>query len=167
MDMDSMSLFGEEEEQLIYHLSERPLQSSLLEPKIPYTAGEAEDQTIPRICFSKSIGGCLSSIGPSQITLGPNMEMIEDFPEFFVYVPPEGGSMAKIVDTPELVEKRLVSDAEATGEVWVVEPMLVSLFGKIKPLSVKVGEDRIPRYTYKFGFYGPGGLIWNDEVLCD
>lgn len=75
-----------------------------LEPKIPVSSPDEEGKT-PRICVSMSILGALCSIG-QNLCLGCNT---------YIY--------AADIDINELYQpNKEVSDADMTGELWILKP---------------------------------------------
>jgi hypothetical protein len=85
-------------ERTLYHLSEKPV--GLMIPRIPKS--DYEDQTIPRICFSTSIQGCLIGINEDQDISGKTFKVYSITTDDY-YV-------------PKLSE---VADQHITDEVWI------------------------------------------------
>lgn len=85
-------------EKTLYHLSETPV--GLMTPRIPKS--DYEDQTVPRICFSTSIQGCLIGINEDQDISGKTFKVYSITTDDY-YV-------------PKLSE---VADQHITDEVWV------------------------------------------------
>jgi hypothetical protein len=82
----------------LYHLSQTEV--GLMVPRVPKS--DYEDQTIPRICFSTSIQGCLIGINENKDIQGKR---------FKVYA----------IETDEYYRPALseVPDRDITGEVWI------------------------------------------------
>lgn len=103
----------------LYHVS--PIRNlTYLRPQIPEVViASREDQTIPRVCVSNTIDGCLMSVGYSKRdTLS-------------VYV----------IDEPVAIyrpTRAQVRDAKFTGEVWI----------KRKAKVKKIGEVLLVDYAY-------------------
>ena len=115
----------------IYHLSQNNLDGKILSPRIPsnfLTKNGYENNKTKRVCFAKSIDGCLR--GMSQNLKGM---------KFYVHIPED----THAIYTPTLAE---VPDCKVTGEVWIKEPVKLKCIGMITVSSDK-GEDGIP-YTY-------------------
>ena len=124
---------------MLYHVSDQ-LNIEILTPKIPEIAiEENEDMTKKRVCFSDSISGCLSSIGPSEAML------------YCVYTPIDSNIP---IYNPTIYD---VKDVEFTREVWVLQNVNVKLIGII---TIKFshnsryetirGDVIIPNYTYEW-----------------
>lgn len=85
-------------EKTLYYLSEQPI--GILVPRI--SKNNYEDQTVPRICFSTSIQGCLIGINEGKDITGKIFKVYSiTTDEYYV---------------PKLSE---VADQHVTGEVWI------------------------------------------------
>lgn len=116
----------------IYFVSETNMDGRTLTPRVPknfLTDNGYEDSETKRICFSNSINGCL-------IALSQNIEG----KEFYVHVP-ENMNTLKI----EKPSKSQVPDVARTKEIWVLNPVRIKTFCKIKVLKAK---DKPLKYTY-------------------
>lgn len=121
---------------ILYHLSSDP-NIKYLSPKIPQCAiPERENRSIPRVCLSNSIEGCLKSL---------------DFPcKYFVYTPVD----ANIPIYQPTTEQ--VRDAKYTGEVWVLEEIKVKMLGEILAKYTgcfkrhNTGNGRVCIYYYDY-----------------
>lgn len=111
---------------MLYHLSRDP-NLTILTPRIPETAvAFNEDVSIPRVCFSPTIKGCLSALQD----IGT---------EYYVYTP---------------VNQKLkgyscrsrVIDAPITGERWVKKDVPVRKIGKIKSTFIRTSEEKFINY---------------------
>jgi hypothetical protein len=90
-----------------FHISKFYLGDNVLfVPRIPESRAESENETIARICFSRSIVGCLDAT-PADREAGA---------VFFVY------SVEDIVGLDNDVVSEMVFDAKDTGEVWATTP---------------------------------------------
>lgn len=115
-------------------------------PRIPRVKSIPEDQTIPRICFSPSVGQCLQALpytARDNIKKGAKFVIFEiDSSEF------EEGCW---VSNRDIVKFNFVFDAAETGEVWITKPMKLTgrlceldnftcepyvLFSRLKPKDV-------------------------------
>lgn len=116
--------------QKYFFLSKTSMDDEVLIPRIPdnfMTKNGYEDNTTPRVCFSKSIDGALTA-------LSRNLEG----EELFVHIPDESHN----IYNPTIKE---VPDKNITDEVWIKEKVNVRMIGKIKVLKAKPnGKD----YTY-------------------
>ena len=122
----------------LYHISaDIKRTDNPVTPRIP-DLGEketcAEDLTIPRICFSETVNGCISALPPqnrSQIASVKSKFVLyeintEDYPSSF------------FISNEEIVKRRLVYDANLTKEWWVIKP--VRLIGKVCEITnIKAG----------------------------
>ena len=111
---------------MLYHLSCNP-NLTILTPKIPETAvAFNEDVSIPRVCFSPTIKGCLSALQ----SIGA---------EYYVYTPVNQKLKGYSCKTH-------VIDAVITGERWIKKPVQVKKIGKIKSVFIGIGEKRLINY---------------------
>lgn len=111
----------------LYHLSIKN-DLILMTPRIPKTAHEREEVDTPRICFSKSIRGCILAINHHI-----ELEFLSDALKIltlYVYKP---RFQTRLYGNPnsEIIRKKLVHDAHITEEVWIEEPVVVECVGKI------------------------------------
>ena len=124
----------------IYHLSENP-NLSVLRARVPEIALYCyEDKTKPRVCFAKTISGCLSAL--QDISR-----------EFYVYVPFD--DVSYYVPTSDEVR-----DGSLTGEVWVLNDVKVKCIGVIKSFDWykfrefqiirKDGVHEVTKFYYKW-----------------
>lgn len=90
----------------------------LLNPRIPKTYGENEDNQTKRICVSSSVEGCIKAIG-CNIFIGCNL---------YIH---KADIDISIIKQPTESE---VPDVWVTGECWVLKPTMFELF---KTLLVK------------------------------
>lgn len=109
---------------MYYHLS-TDANLQVLTPHIPETAVAIyEDVQTKRICFAKTISGCLSAL--------------QSIPEdYYVYIPDK--KINVIIPTYEQVR-----DAKVTGEIWVLEETPVKCIGKIRSYD----WERTKKYYY-------------------
>lgn len=114
-----------------YFISDKNMDGKILHPRVPInylTKNNYEDNTTKRVCFSKSIDGCLSAMS-SNI----------DGKEFYVHKP-----IGKYnIYEPTLKE---VPDCKITDEVWIKESVKVKCIGKIK-----VSANDSPGMGYSYG----------------
>lgn len=121
---------------ILYHLSKTPVE--ILIPRVPKS--DFEDQTIPRVCFSDSIEGCLIGINENKDISGQTFKVYAIETDNYY--------------TPTLSE---VPDRDITGEVWVqfaVEPDYlydIEVTGKSGESLVEIGSEMfmLPRWEYK------------------
>ena len=120
------------EAEKLYFLSEHDdWDESIIRPRIPnnfLTRNGYEDATIPRVCFSTFIDGCLRAL--SQNLKGK---------VFYVYQPV--GKYEVITPTLEQVPDRAV-----TRERWITKPVELHCIGKIQ-----VGEAKGDGIKYVYG----------------
>lgn len=98
----------------VYHISAKPL-TGVLTPRIPKSS--FEDQNTPRICFAKTIQGCLVGVYEDAI------KKVVDH-QFYVY------STDHAYYEPK--KKKEVADAQITEEVWIKDPIIPKFEGIIK-----------------------------------
>ena len=130
---------------LFFHVSmDTKMNGKTLKPRIPtYLTKKGsvsdtykEDSTIPRVCFSPSIEGCLNAIISAQ----KNLRIVGE--KMFVYIPEKPISEYKIKTNKEIIKEKLVFDANATGEIWILEPVKLKLYGVIIVDQVKNIRDK-------------------------
>ena len=130
---------------LFFHVSmDTKMNGKTLKPRIPtYLTKKGsvsdtykEDSTIPRVCFSPSIEGCLNAIISAQ----KNLHIVGE--KMFVYIPEKPISEYKVKTNKEIIKEKLVFDANATGEIWILEPVKLKLYGVIIVDQVKNIRDK-------------------------
>lgn len=97
-------------------------------PRIPKIILSGEDKTIPRLCLSSNVDGCLSAL-PKMHLLGGNSTYKNQYTGIFfaVYyfdIPDSSPHLLKPKDI-----KKKVSDAIENQEYWYLKP--------IKPFDIK------------------------------
>ena len=121
---------------MFYHLSTND-NLKVLTPRVPETAlAIYEDVKTKRVCFAKTISGCLSAL--------------QSIPEdYYVYVP--SNSVQHIVPN-----SKQVRDAGLTGEVWVLDETPVKCIGRIrsydwsKSKRYDVDGQKVTRFFYRW-----------------
>jgi hypothetical protein len=103
-----------------------------LVPRIPRTRLPGEDGHTPRVCFSKTINGCLNSISQDLLFFGKTA-----WP-YFVYSP-VAYSDSSYTPSEQLYHK--IPDAYITEEIWITEPVEVKLIGVIRATKRFVRES--------------------------
>lgn len=104
----------------------KPRVPDYLDPYNPEDTG-FEDNTTPRICFSTSIEGALNGI-----TVNIQRQSADTFDKMYVYVPEKPWKEYKHKTNKQLVNDKLVYDANVTREVWIMEPVRMKLYGVIR-----------------------------------
>jgi hypothetical protein len=130
----------------LYHIS--LLNVSSLKPRIPdnnFTRNGYENSTIPRICFSNTIDGCLAAIAD-------NIKGAT----YLVYMPIIKEGM-NIIGNEEIIDNNYVPDAILTGETWITELVNVRCVGKIyvdcaidEPKKFKIGDKYVDAYFWNW-----------------
>ena len=133
------------------HLSDNKTLHKLT-PMVPKFTGMGntilEETTMPRVCLAPTIEGCLLGIPFSD----------KKFPvKLYLY---KTIGRLRVVTNKELIEKKLVFDANITGELWSVEDVSVKLIG-----ALEVFED-IER-TINYVPILPDGFISKELLLKD
>lgn len=127
---------------LYYFISDKD-DIKTLYPRIPdnfMTRNGYEDNITKRVCFSSSVGGCLTA-------LSMNCEN----KEFYVYCPIGKYKIYRPT-------KKQVPDCKITGELWIKDKVNVKLLGKIicheafpEPLRYKYGKNNYAElYKWKW-----------------
>lgn len=120
---------------LVFHVSpDKHIDGQVWKPRVPdyldpYNPEDTgfEDNTTPRVCFSTSIEGALNGITVNLPRQNP-----DQFDKMYVYIPEKPWKEYKHKTTKELVNEKLVYDANVTREVWIMEPVRLKLYGVIK-----------------------------------
>ena len=109
-----------------YHITGKNLGDSVeLKPNIPSVFEDAEDYSIPRICVSDSILGCLLATGFTN--------------KVEVYcIRKSDVDRKSLMTNDEIIKKKLVWDAVSTREAWILKPTIFNRIGKVEILDEKV-----------------------------
>lgn len=150
-------------DKLVFHVSkDLNLNGKTFKPRIPkYLKNEKlrnmmlsnnlyEDWKIPRVCFGENINGCLRAICLNELYHYPiywdyipwEIEKITSkifqYPEILnVYIPELGIWNYKHKENSDIVKEKLVYDAKVTKECWILEPVKLKYYGKIKVIGEK------------------------------
>ncbi len=103
----------------LYHLSVDRLGDEVFYPRVPNDRLEFEDDTIPRICVSTSVRGCIKGLG-----------MDETHHHVFLYTPVEykGKKIKDHIFKPTVDE---VPDVVKTREKWITCPVKMKYLGVV------------------------------------
>lgn len=102
---------------MLYHVSFEDVEEFV--PKIPEQQLKAEDSSIKRICFAKSIRGALTAMPESYYALKGMMKLKKIPPLIHVYSIDE--NTVDFKDTYDI--EQYVLDAEYTEECWVLNTL--------------------------------------------
>lgn len=128
------------EKNLVYHISpEGHLDGQIFKPRVPDyldkydpSKTEFEDVETPRVCFSPSIEGCLNAI---IVNIG-RWKTANKLRDWYVYIPEKPLKEYKYRTNKQLVDAKLVYDANITKEIWIEEPVRLKQYGIIRIDSV-------------------------------
>ena len=128
------------EKNLVYHISpEGHLDGQVFKPRVPDyldkydpSKTEFEDVETPRVCFSPSIEGCLNAI---IVNIG-RWKTANKLRDWYVYIPEKPLKEYKYRTNKQLVDAKLVYDANITKEIWIEEPVRLKQYGIIRIDSV-------------------------------
>ena len=128
------------EKDLVYHISpEGHLDGQVFKPRVPEyldkydpSKTEFEDVETPRVCFSPSIEGCLNAI---IVNIG-RWKTANKLRDWYVYIPEKPLKEYKYRTNKQLVDAKLVYDANITKEIWIEEPVRLKQYGIIRIDSV-------------------------------
>ena len=128
------------EKNLVYHISpEGYLDGQVFKPRVPEyldkydpSKTEFEDVETPRVCFSPSIEGCLNAI---IVNIG-RWNTANKLRDWYVYIPEKPLKEYKYRTNKQLVDAKLVYDANITKEIWIEEPVRLKQYGIIRIDSV-------------------------------
>ena len=140
----------------LYHISIVNLDGKTLRPRVPGSLGVfdgwKEDTKTPRVCFGRSIKGCLTAV--------PNTGTRK---VWYVHVPVD-------IDPKYIKEIGFneVPDSEASHEIWYLKPVKVKCIGQIfiedfkwLPNQTKHGFSRIKsKYVHFKTDYTPPYCFW-------
>lgn len=149
MDEEVVEEYFRPKKPLYFHISTDPhLDEHELKPRIPSYLTNKKNQLNPdypeekdtkRICVSPSINGCLEAILNMEKILKVNNT------SFYVYTPEKPFDEYKHKTNKELIDERLVFDANITKEAWILEPCKMKLYGvlRINKIRDKRNKDTI------------------------
>lgn len=128
------------EKNLVFHISpEGHLDGHVFKPRVPDyldkydpSKTEFEDVETPRVCFSPSIEGCLNAI---IVNIG-RWKTANKLRDWYVYIPEKPLKEYKYRTNKQLVDAKLVYDANITKEIWIEEPVRLKQYGIIRIDSV-------------------------------
>lgn len=146
----------------LYHVSFNGDLPSTLMPKLPagmeddYTPSKAgkskaarfpEPDDIRRVSFGLSIEGCIHATYPNWWHYFEDSKFNFPYVEMWVYrAVLQRGNI--LVSAETLSEERMVWDALANGEWWVIDPVSIEKFAKIR---VDNANDKEPRFIHPYG----------------
>lgn len=107
---------------IFYHVSKNLISGNKFVPRIPLFKESDENNTIERICVSKTLGGCLTSMpqgekGFSQV-IGYTGGLLKVYK---IDTDKLNISHSSIIDTEVLYRKDYVRDSFVTEECWITE----------------------------------------------
>lgn len=144
--------FNSKGRKMYFHLSpDGFLDGQVFKPRVPkyiepYDPDDKyfENSSTPRVCFSPTVEGALNGI----ICNMPRVNtMIQT--RMYVYTPEKPINQYKIKTNKDLVRDREVYDANVTGEIWVLEPVRLKLYGviQIDQVSNVKRKKTVPTHT--------------------
>lgn len=118
---------------MLYHVSLDLVEKFKL--RVPESCYESEDKTIKRICFAKTVEGAITAMPYNINILSGLLNMKDKFglePILHIYsIDEKDLSLKDVKNSSELAYECLVSDANITGEVWVltddIKPKLTTI----------------------------------------
>ena len=132
----------------LYCVSQVKLDDIILEPRVPnnfMTKNKFEDYITRRVCFSKTIDGCLSALSMNLDNKKLYVYILDNISKHDIYEP-------SIEEVP---------DCKITHEVWCLDPCTVIYY---KTILVTGSYDK----EYKY-IYGNGKIAslyrWKYEVI--
>lgn len=131
---------------ILYHVSQDMLHNGIFEARIPDKKLKGEDNTIPRVCFSSSIEGCLSSMPTGGSGLEAHMDDSNNIYKIFRIDTDKYG--VKYMAPEELIMKEFVMDAEVTGEYWILDSFQVKE-DDMYYIHLREWEESLEGYTPK------------------
>lgn len=107
---------------IYYHVSKNLISGNKFTPRIPLFKESDENDTIKRICVSKTIGGCLTSMPQGERGLSKLIGYTGGFLKVYkIDTDKLNISPTSIIDTEVLYRKDYVRDSFVTNECWITE----------------------------------------------
>lgn len=119
---------------VFYHVNTAMRPELYLLPRVPRNPQGGENRTIPRICVSMSVNGCLCSI--SKYSFDERLYVYKTTAEHY----------RQPLETD-------VPDAWLTGECWILEPATFQLIGEVRTtgwMGNVVNDIVCNQYLYEF-----------------
>lgn len=111
---------------IFYCVSKDLLKDGYFYPRIPKNRDWREDASVTRICVSKHLDGCFTSMPGGNLNISNlNHETHGIFKVFRIDTEKLGISPENIIDTDVLYQTNKVQDAYWTDECWILEPFTV------------------------------------------
>lgn len=143
-------------------------------PRVPENTLSTEDKTIPRICTSESIDGCLTGIGVSHIGINGLKELIDQGKE------PKDINLFNILFPFTIVKFNInkkspdvllsgkvieygVDDAFHSGETWITQPTKPCEISHKWLVNGDVEKTFLLHNGFKHLFYTISNSQWSDE----
>jgi hypothetical protein len=103
-----------------------------MDPRIPYGRAQLEDSTTPRVCFSRSISGCMKAIADPMGDL--YCYALDSLSVMFIPrgIPNSQGdwkAWKNYTSSKSELFRGMVCDAGVTGEVWALERVRLAIVG--------------------------------------
>lgn len=98
-----------------------------------------EEYMTPRVCFSNSIEGCLNAIINEKDRMHLHNETL------YVYIPEKPISEYKTKTNKQILKDGDVFDANATNEMWILEPVKLKYVGSI--VVDKITGEHIKKFA--------------------
>lgn len=135
----------------LYHLSfdlDQPKTKTFI-PRIPSGALEDEDKSIPRICLSRNILGCVNALSAFNRTdIDKNWDDKSTAYKAVLYsIDIDDIPSSALIGSVELYERGLVADAIITQEHWCLSP--ITMKGTVVRLLEGPSEARAVLYSAK------------------
>lgn len=135
----------------LYHLSfdlDQPLIKTFT-PRIPAGALEDEDKSIPRICLSRNVLGCVNALTAfKRADIDKNWDdKSEAFKAILYTIDIDAIPSSALIGSLELYERGLVADAIITQEYWCLSP--ITMKGTVVRLNEGPSEARAVLYSAK------------------
>lgn len=141
-------------------------------PCVPKNTMEGEDISIPRICTSSSLDGCLTGIGPSHIGLSALQEEINSghpsiasmsFPFTVICFQIDRGDPALL--SPIKISK-YVPDALWAEEHWITHPIAPVYTSTQWLIGGTVNEDWLPFRGIQHRYLTISDSCWSKTPCC-
>lgn len=111
----------------LYHISLDWNKDDYFEPRIPSFRMGGEDGTVPRICLSTTVEGCLTAIPGGGKELFHLLENVKSIVKVFVFDTDKMNlKEGDLLDSETLYEEYNVHDAPHTKEFWSLVPLVAS-----------------------------------------
>lgn len=148
---------------ILYHVTFDLMQDNVFVPRVPETRADSENDTIKRICFSRTVEGALSAMPDGGYRLDETIYKFDCLIKVFQLDTEKLNISPKNILEPEyLYERDYVRDALETEEYWILEDVVIPR-EDVEILEIINYDmdsfDYVPAKIYNEAMDGDGDLI--------